>query len=406
MTATDLAFEEWVARARDVTCIEVAEKRNLVLSRGHVERAGPCPGCGGEDRFRINLRKDFFACRGCDASGRSILLMQLIDGCDFLAACEALTGEPPPRGEGRRASPQELAEREEARRAAREAADAKSETYREAERARLYRKWTRATRHAPPMLDYYAGRGIHLPDAFKARFAPDEPYFEGEVKDERGRKRPRLIYRGPAILLPITDAEGAFRGLHMTWLDRTRTDGKAEIFDPDTGEQLPAKKVRGSKKGNRILLVPASGPAVRQVAGEGPETVMSIYTADRLAGRLREDTEYVSSADLGNLCGPAKDGERVTHPTRLVTDKIGRQKRLTVPGPTPDFDRPAMFVPAGITHLTLLADADSDPFFTRCAMERAVARHAAPGRHINVAWPPEGYDFNDVLRGLHVRRVA
>jgi phage/plasmid primase-like uncharacterized protein len=77
-------------------------KRGIRLNgAGKNERCGPCPQCGGEDRFSINVRKQVFHCRGCGASGDSIALVQLIDGTDFVHAVETLTREPPPKANGK-----------------------------------------------------------------------------------------------------------------------------------------------------------------------------------------------------------------------------------------------------------------------------------------------------------------
>lgn len=393
MTARDRDFDAWTDRARAVSVVDVIERRGIRLKRSGNELVGPCPVCGGDDRFSVHPRRNVWCCRKAGRGGDAIALVQYLDGADFLAACETLTGEPPPRGEGTRASPEELAAREEARRAREVEREAASADFREHERKRLYEMWQAARRGTQPVTDYFARRAIRLPAAFCGRFLAGAPYFHGT--DPAGRWR--MIHRGPAMLLPITDADGVFRGLHFTWLDLSRPKGKAEIFDPDTGELLPAKKVRGSKRGNRILLVPARRAPTRQVAGEGPETVLSVYTADLLLHRLREDTEYVSSVDLGNLAGKAADGCRLRHPTQTRADKLGRVCPTFVPGPEPDFSSPAMWVSDAITHLTLLGDGDSDPFTTRAALERAERRHAAPGRHVSTAWPPEGMDFNDLL---------
>jgi AAA domain/CHC2 zinc finger len=65
--------------------------------RGQNERCGPCPACGGDDRFSINVAKQVFNCRGCNTGGDVIDLVQHLDGVDFNTACTTLTGEPPPR---------------------------------------------------------------------------------------------------------------------------------------------------------------------------------------------------------------------------------------------------------------------------------------------------------------------
>ena len=90
-------FEAWVEDARAVDIAEEARARGLGL-RGTVEMVGPCPDCGGSDRFAINTRKQVFNCRGCGESGDVIALTRLIDKSDFRAACEHLTGKPAPDG--------------------------------------------------------------------------------------------------------------------------------------------------------------------------------------------------------------------------------------------------------------------------------------------------------------------
>src|SRR5262249_10103338 len=73
---------------------EELERRGVVL-RGRLERSGPCPKCGGTDRFAVHTGKQIFNCRGCQRGGDIIALVRLLDDCTFAAAVEALTGEPP-----------------------------------------------------------------------------------------------------------------------------------------------------------------------------------------------------------------------------------------------------------------------------------------------------------------------
>ena len=68
------------------------ERRGIKLV-GRVDRCGPCPQCGGKDRFSINVRKQVFLCRGCAARGNVIALVRFLDGCGFHEALERLTGE-------------------------------------------------------------------------------------------------------------------------------------------------------------------------------------------------------------------------------------------------------------------------------------------------------------------------
>ncbi len=67
------------------------EERGFRL-RGRIERVGPCPLCGGADRFAVNTRKQVFNCRGCGQGGDVIALVQFLDGCDFVEAVAILAG--------------------------------------------------------------------------------------------------------------------------------------------------------------------------------------------------------------------------------------------------------------------------------------------------------------------------
>jgi hypothetical protein len=93
------AWNDWVARARTVPIADEASKHGIQLN-GKTDRYGPCPKCGGEDRFSVNVKKGVFNCRGCGAAGDVIALVEFLHGVDFKHACETLTGEPPPKANG------------------------------------------------------------------------------------------------------------------------------------------------------------------------------------------------------------------------------------------------------------------------------------------------------------------
>ena len=129
-----------------------------------------------------------------------------------------------------------------------------AEIHREAERQRLHSVWRSAQAAAgSPVQAYFERRGLDLPPGARLRYAPDYAYFHGE-EEEGGRRRPRIIHRGPAMLAAAIGNDGRFHGLHATWLDLARAPKyKAEIADPETGEVLPAKKARGSNSSERSL---------------------------------------------------------------------------------------------------------------------------------------------------------
>jgi phage/plasmid primase-like uncharacterized protein len=83
-------FEE--AHAVDIR--DVVARLGLRLKRVTVsELAGPCPRCGGKDRFSVNIRKGVFNCRGCSCGGDLIALCQHVRGLSFPEAIDFLVGE-------------------------------------------------------------------------------------------------------------------------------------------------------------------------------------------------------------------------------------------------------------------------------------------------------------------------
>jgi phage/plasmid primase-like uncharacterized protein len=81
----------WIAYARAVLIEDEIARRGLKLSGRGPERYGPCPKCGGRDRFAINSSKQIWNCRGCQRGGDVISLVQHLDGCTFGAALATLS---------------------------------------------------------------------------------------------------------------------------------------------------------------------------------------------------------------------------------------------------------------------------------------------------------------------------
>jgi hypothetical protein len=108
-------FDDWVERARRTSIESEIERRGIALRKSGVERIGPCPRCGGTDRFSVNP-KGVWNCRHCkpaDIAGDIIGLVQWLDGTEFVRAVETINQEPPPlNGHGRESgggAPQQVA---------------------------------------------------------------------------------------------------------------------------------------------------------------------------------------------------------------------------------------------------------------------------------------------------------
>ena len=83
-----------VERAREADILALAERLGSKLKRaGAGEYVGPCPVCGGKDRFGVNIKKQVWNCRGCGKGGDAIGLAQHAGGATFIEAVAALSDE-------------------------------------------------------------------------------------------------------------------------------------------------------------------------------------------------------------------------------------------------------------------------------------------------------------------------
>jgi hypothetical protein len=388
-------LDELKSRAGN-SCREVAMRLGVRLRPHGREMMGPCPICSTDltdaSSTRWQTKGEGWVCAVCQDGGDVIALVQRALPTDFRGAVEWLGGV----AGGVDPAAQEARERARAAETARR--EATSARYRENERGRLYDVWRRAAPPAgTPVEAYLAHRGLPVPPwrpgAERLRYVESMPYFHGQTVDDAGRKQYPVIHRGPAMVAPITRG-GKFSGLHITYLD---ADGsKAQICDPQTGEALPAKKVRGSKSGAAIEIIRLGHPTEPQriVIGEGIETVLSVWRAMTACGIDLAGVEFWSSVDLGNLGGKAS--AQVVHPT--LTGPAGRARR--VPGPDPDLSEPGIEIPASVSEVTVLGDSDSDWVTTQCAVHRGAERWRAAraDRMVKAAYAVEGLDFNDMLR--------
>ena len=64
------------------------------------EYAGPCPFCGGDDRFRVWPGTGKFWCRQCKKRGDEIQLIRDYKGFSYIEACQYIGIQPKPRNQG------------------------------------------------------------------------------------------------------------------------------------------------------------------------------------------------------------------------------------------------------------------------------------------------------------------
>ena len=409
---TSDAIKLFVEDARGVTIAQAAVLLELKFKERGDEHPQPCPQYGGVDRFSFNTKDNVWVCRGCSAGGHDaigmaahVLGLDLKSRTGLIDACEAVLGKAAP-DEAERESPEDRAARlarlEEQRKKNAETA-AKRQVDQVDFRERERRKARGIVDVAAPLVSsslphgrfYLQGRGCGVPDDRWLRVSAEVSYWHGQ--DERGH--PVALYTGPAMVAPFIDAAGLFIGCHITWIDLDRPPKlRPLLVDPDTGEVLPTKKMRGTKKGGVIPL--CGQPSARRWLGaEGIENTLAIGRHER----FRADTFYFAAGDLGNMAGPADPKSRFAHPDLTRPDRNGRERPVMVAGPVPAFrdggEPDAMLVPDHVDELVLLADGDSERVMTASAMARARARHARSGRRIPVIWPRPGTDWAAMLAG-------
>lgn len=361
-----------VERAKTRTMREVVDRLALpdLIGVGD-ERVGPCPrpGCGGDDRFSVNVKKGVWRCRQCaPRGGDALALVQHVCGTDFLGAVEWLEG-----GRGVEIDPAEIERRKKAKAEADARAERESAAYRLRSKKKGYRIWRSGLMFAgSPAAAYLAARGIDLtglPYSFRCfRYLPELVY----TTKIKGRGVVEL-HRGPALLAAIQSPDGRFSGVHQTWFDPERPGQKARIIDPVTGKVFPSKKVQGSKKGGAIRLT-GDACAATLVMGEGIET-----TGTALVARAVLGASFWVGVDLGNMSGK----------------QVGRNSGV------PDMSDEGAFVPpACVDHLIYIEDGDSEPKTTRAKLTAGCRRamNVNPSLRAHIARAGDGVDLNDLVK--------
>lgn len=368
-----------LAEAKLVPIMDIADRLGLSdLKRAGREWVGPCPVCGGRDRFGINPDKGAWNCRHC-GGGDGIGLIRHVLSCDFKAALAWLMGEAgvdldPVEAARRKA---EAARKEAARRAASEKARARAI-------AQARAIWNSCQPAAGTAVGHYLRlRGLPdwiadaPPDAL--RFHPALPYM---VPSAAGRDWIE-IHRGPAMVAGCLGSDGRLTAVHRTWLDLTRAKGKAKIVH--NGEIMPAKKIWGSKKGTAIRLTHVRSDAFDTlVMGEGIETTLTARAADAYPADAYPAAAYWAGVDLGNMSGQ-----------RIIRGDGGRFAGI------PDLhDKDAFLPPPWVRWLIFVQDGDSEPRLTRAKLLAGLRRAKAMSRcleRISIVHAGEGCDLNDLI---------
>ncbi|MCG9031806.1 DUF7146 domain-containing protein [Laribacter hongkongensis] len=304
----------------------------LGIADRHLKRQhGPCPGCGGRDRFRFDDRegRGTWICSGGGAdplAGDGLALVRHVFDCGFAEALRLVAGALGMTGRSPCPPP-----------AMRPVALSRPPI---SHLPSILRQWDEALplTGTCPASRYLAGRGLALvrwPDDLRCH--PALPYWA----DRDGK--PFALCRLPALLALVRDKAGEIAGLHRTYLaDKAGQVGKARLVHPDTGECLPAKKLvsvtPGATTGAGIrLAAPDNG---RLGLAEGIETALACWQASGIPAWACVSAHGLESVQLpGDVQSvwifgdhdTSGTGQKVAHRLAARLHDEGRQVRVLLP---------------------------------------------------------------------------
>ena len=186
----------------------------LRRASGNGECAGPCPKCGGDDRFHCNA--DWFFCRQChEERGDAIAFVQWMKGCSFPDACAALSGGVLPTVTGGPVTPTRATVKRET------LPDTKAQTIAKSARAALL-----GSPDGQAGRDYLTGRGLwpETWEAFGLGYA-----LVGLPGTWNAKTKTRTAEKQPAICIPWTMGNGRIPAIRYRFLSAhsyTDVDGK------------------------------------------------------------------------------------------------------------------------------------------------------------------------------------
>src|SRR5581483_9822486 len=265
------------------------------------ELVGPCPVCGGRDRFSVNPKKNAWNCRGCQVGGHdAVSLVMHAQSCSFLAACEIINGTPPPN---RSSSVTQLSAEERRRRAEHRAKEEARRRREEADdRAKRYESARHIWAETEPLggvgLDYLRARGL------------DPKFADGELRLHRGLPHPD---RGtfPCIVARVCSPQGEGSAVWRIYL-KADGSGKAPVANPKLGLGSAAGgAVRIGGLWSRIGITEGveTALAAREIAG-GIIPVWAALSTSGMAGFIPPpEIEHVTIYADGDAPKFRKDGQ-------------------------------------------------------------------------------------------------
>lgn len=360
--------------------VDVVGKFTKLTQRGR-RYEGLCPfHTEKTPSFHVYADEGRYICRGCGRAGDVIAFWREKYNLSFPDAVKELRS-----GAGLADDPLAAAE------ALKRSQDAETARRIDAARRKVFscnkavELWSgRASGSGSPVeTAYFPARGLWVSVPWNIGFLPEVEYWWSHPVTETAQVlavTPAMITR---IDHPLT---GRFMGVVVTHL-RPDCGGKAELFDPVSGEKLKSKKVWGNSWGGAERLM-KPGPWLG--IGEGRETVLSVHQGAR---RLPADDPLHAlpvwaAGSFDNLVGKGK-GRGEVHP---------RFPDRRLPAAEPDLDNPGIVPPPGVVGIVQIEDGDmADPESAEAKYAMGAARWRAMGLQCLRLPAPSGMDFNDLL---------
>ena len=241
------------ARGQWLYLLEAAGIDLSLLKNKH----GPCPICGGKDRFRFDNKENrgTYICNQCGA-GNGVQLLQAFHGWSAKEAFDFIERQlhSAPEHIGIILKRNKLIQ-----------SHSKKQENPEDKRKQLNDMWSqsRPITSGDPSDDYLQSRGIILQSwSSKLRTHPGLPYWHENV----------FIGRFPAMIALIQDRHNKKATLHRTYLGDSC---KANVPKP---KKLMPPILAGSSLGGAIQLYPPTNDGTLTIA-EGIETALAFYIA-------------------------------------------------------------------------------------------------------------------------------
>jgi hypothetical protein len=332
-----------IERARAVHIEEEIARRGIKLRRQGRELVGPCPSCGGTDRFSINTRKQVWHCRGCKpatVTGDVIGLVMQLDGVSFADAVSTLAGF---LSRGARAS---VASRKAPRAAPVRSVPTRTPTRASNKPAQQHdEEHERSCRALAIWCESLPIEGT-LAERYLIARSIDVAELPTAIGDAL-RWHPRCPW-----------GEGRHGCMVALWTDAITCEPRAIHRTAITADgEKAGRKSLGPTAGCVIRLWPDEAVTLALVIGEGIETVLAATTRMEHRGTLLRPAW--AAGDAGHLA--------------------------------------AFPVLAGITSLTILVDPDEAG---QRATEECAARWRRAGNDVTRLVPKAlGDDFNDLIQG-------